>query len=277
MLTAAGVSDPEWFEVDKSAQAPKCVRRAVKHGADLVFVWGGDGMVQHCTDALAGSEVMLAIVPAGTANLLATELGIPADIAEAVAIGLRGHTRLLDVGVLNGERFAVMAGAGFDARIMGGVDKTAKERLGRVAYIRSGVAALRSARLPMKIKVDGRVWFDGKASCVLLGNVGTVTGGLHVFPDARPDDGLLEVGVVTAKGAVDWLRVLSRIVARDPERSPLVTMTQGRKISVRLEGAMRYELDGGARGETERLRARIEPGAISICVPETKPANLASR
>ncbi len=267
-LMASGVTDPLWFEVSKSAKAPKSIRRAVRLGADLVFVWGGDGMVQRCIDAVAGSDVDIAILPAGTANLLATNLGIPKDLVEAVAVGLHGSRRSLDVGVLNGERFVVMGGAGFDARIMGGVDGAAKKRLGRVAYFGSSARAMRAGRRQMKIKVDGKLWFDGKASCVLFGNVGTVTGGLCIFPDARPDDGLLEIGVVTAHRWSDWLRVLTRIVAHDPDGSPMVNMTHGRKVSVRLERSMPYELDGGARRKTRKLRVRVEPASVCVCVPD---------
>lgn len=271
-LIARGVTDPLWFEVPKSAKAPKRVRRAVKLGADLIFVWGGDGMVQRCIDAVAGSSVAIAILPAGTANLLATNLGIPKDLAQAVDIGLHGTRRPLDVGVLNGERFAVMAGAGFDARIMGGVDSATKKHLGRVAYVRSSARAMKAGRRHMKIKVDGQIWFDGKASCVLFGNVGTVTGGLCIFPDAQPDDGLLEIGVVTAQRRMDWLRVLSRIVAHDPDKSPMVNITRGRKVSVRIGGPLRYELDGGARTKTKKLRVRVEPAAVCVCVPDASSA-----
>jgi diacylglycerol kinase (ATP) len=266
-LIENGVTDPLWFEVPKSAKAPKRVRRAVKAGADLVFVWGGDGMVQRCIDAVAGSSVTIAILPAGTANLLATNLDIPKDLAQAVAIGLHGSRRSLDVGVLNGERFAVMAGAGFDARIMAGVDSAAKERFGRLAYFGSGARAMRSGRRHMKIKVDGDVWFEGKASCVLFGNVGTLMGGLRIFPDAQPDDGLLEVGVVTAHRLLDWLRVATRIVSHDPASSPMVSMTQGRKFSVRLDRSLPFELDGGARTKARKLRVRVQPAAVTVCVP----------
>ena len=106
----------------------------------------------------------------------------------------------------------------------------------------------------MKIKVDGRVWFDGKASCVLFGNVGTVTGGLRIFPDARPDDGVLEIGVVTAHRPLDWLRVLTRIVSHDPDKSPMVHLTHGRKFSVRLDRSLPYELDGGAHEDPQVAR-----------------------
>src|SRR5215216_2901913 len=101
--------------MNSSRKAAGLTRRAVQHGADLVFAWGGDGTVQRCVDALAGTGVDLAIVPAGTANLLASNLGIPNDIEGAVVAGLYGPRRPLDVGRVNGERFAVMAGAGFDA------------------------------------------------------------------------------------------------------------------------------------------------------------------
>jgi len=95
VLEAAGISKPLWCEVPKSGGAPAQVRRALEAGAELVFAWGGDGMVQRCVDVLAGSTVSLAIIPAGTANLFATNLGIPKDIEKAVAVGLRGERRRL--------------------------------------------------------------------------------------------------------------------------------------------------------------------------------------
>lgn len=268
VLNASGVTDPLWYEIDKSAKAPKYVARALKAGADLVFAWGGDGTVQKAADALAGTGAALAILPAGTANLLATNLGIPTDLAAAVDVGLHGYRRSLDLGVMNGEHFAVMAGAGFDTRIMAGVDKEAKEKLGRLAYIRSAMEAVKEARRPMTIKVDGEPWFDGKASCVLFGNVGTVTGGLRVFPDAQPDDGVLEIGVVTAESTKEWLRVLTRVVTHNPDRSPLVSVTRGKKATVRIGKKMRYELDGGDREKVDRLKVHVEPHALWVCVPD---------
>ena len=118
VLETEGIDDPLWCEVPKSRKAPPQVRRALDEGCELVFAWGGDGMVQRCIDVLAGSKASLAIIPAGTANLFATNLGVPKDIEEAVAIGLRGERRKLDVGRFNGERFGVMAGAGFDAAMI---------------------------------------------------------------------------------------------------------------------------------------------------------------
>jgi diacylglycerol kinase (ATP) len=272
VLRQAGYARPIWREVSKSRKAPKAVRRAVKKGARLIFVWGGDGMVQRCIDVLAGKKkVELAIVPAGTANLLATNLGIPKQIAEAVRVGLHGARHTLDVGVVNGERFAVMAGSGFDAMVMRSVDATRKKRIGRLAYFRGGVRAMRARAVPTTVRVDGATWFDGAASAVLVGNVGTVTGGFRVFPDASDHDGMLEVGVVTARSVWQWLRVLSRVARGRPEVSPFVQVTRGAKISVRLSRQRAYELDGGVRSSTKRLKVRVEPGAITVRVPRAAP------
>jgi len=268
VLARAGHVEPLWFEVRKSSGAKRAVRRAVEKGATLLFAWGGDGLVQRCVDALAGTGVSLAIVPAGTANLLATNLGIPRDIAKAVRIGLGGRARALDVGVMNGERFAVMAGTGLDALIMSDVSRRKKQRLGRVAYVRSGLKALQASRVRMKIRVDGAPWFEGKASNVLVGNVGTIAGGLEVFPDASASDGKLEVGVVTAKSAWQWLRVFSRLALGHLDRSPYIQTTRGKKISIRLGRKAPYELDGSARPPTRRMKVRVERGAIDVCAPE---------
>ncbi len=138
VLAREGVTDPLWLEVAKSRKAAKCARRALAHGAEVIFVWGGDGTVQRCIDAVAGTEAVLAILPAGTANLLARNLRIPADLTEAVRIGLRGERRLLDTGSVNGEHFAVMAGAGFDARMIKEAGRGMKDRIGRAAYVYTG-------------------------------------------------------------------------------------------------------------------------------------------
>jgi len=266
-LTAAGIDDDLWFEVPKSKQAPKRVRQAVKAGAERVLVWGGDGMVRRCIGELAGSDVLLGILPAGTANLLATNLGIPHDLARALDVALRGAPRPLDVGTVNGERFAVMAGAGFDGHMIRAADTSAKQRLGRLAYVVTGARATREAATRIRVRVDGKSWFSGRASCVLVGNVSTATAGLVLFDRARPDDGVLDVGIVTAQGSIEWLRVLGRAVRHHAAASPFVRVTRGAKVDVRLDRPLPYELDGGDRGSTRHLRFGVEPRAINVLVP----------
>jgi YegS/Rv2252/BmrU family lipid kinase len=267
-LRRAGVDDPYWSEVPKSRFAPERVERALADGAELVFVWGGDGMVQRCVDVLAGSGATLAIVPAGTANLFATNLGIPKDIAEAVEIGLRGRKRTLDVGKLNGERFAVMAGAGLDARMIEDADGGLKDRFGRLAYIWTASKNLRTEPFGATIEVNGELWYDGPATCILLGNVGSLFGGVQAFDDASPEDGLLEIGVTNAEGLGQWARTVARTAVGTTTKSPFVQTTKAKKVTAKLDRKVPYELDGGDRKKVKKLKARIDPGAITVAVPE---------
>jgi YegS/Rv2252/BmrU family lipid kinase len=268
VLEAAGVADPFWCEVPKSRKAPKQVRRALDDGAELVIAWGGDGMVQRCVDVLAGSGVSLAIIPAGTANLFATNLGIPKDIEQAVAIGLHGERRALDVGRFNGERFAVMAGAGFDAAMIRDAgDGGLKERFGRAAYVWTGSKNLRSKPFRADIEVDGVDWYKGKASCILVGNVGKLFGGVEAFEDARADDGKLELGVVTAEGLLEWGRMLARAAVGTASSSPFAQTTKATSMKVKLSRKILYELDGGDRKKVKAFKVKAEPGAITVCVP----------
>ncbi len=272
-LERQGVGDPLWIEVAKSRYVPKQVKRALSDGVELLLVWGGDGTVQRAADTLAGSETPLAVLPAGTANLLATNLGIPQDIEQAVAIALEGERHRLDLGRLDGEHFAVMAGAGFDAAMIEQADGTLKDRLGRLAYVWTGSQNLRAKPFKAKIEVDGAPWYSGDASCILFGNVGRLFGGVEVFQDARPDDGRLELGVVNADGLVDWTRTLARTAAGHPERSPLVQATTGKKIKVKLNRKVLYEMDGGSRKKTRSFTVEVQPAALTICLPRKEWSN----
>jgi diacylglycerol kinase (ATP) len=267
LIAAQGCGTLLWYEVGKSRRSPKKAKLARRKGAELIFIWGGDGMVQRCAGALAGSGVPVAVVPAGTANLLASNLGIPRDIAQAVHIGFHGRRLALDLGKLNGERFAVMAGAGFDGELIRQAGRGLKARVGRLAYVWTGLRHVRDRAVPMTIKVDGTPWFDGRASCVLVGNVGTITGGIRAFDDARPDDGWLELGVATAEGALAWARTLGRMAVGRADRSPFVRTTRARAADVKLGAPLTFELDGGARGVTTRLKVRVDAGALTVCVP----------
>ena len=127
-----------------------------------------------------------------------------------------------------------------------------------------------TADFPPAIKIDGTPWFDGEASCVLLGNVGKITGGIPAFDDARPDDGWLEVGVATAAGAMQWARTLGRMAVGRSEKSPFVRITRARKVRITLASPTMYELDGGARDLVTKVKAKVVPGALTVCVPEDR-------
>ncbi len=268
VLAEAGIDDPPWYEVPKSKYAPDCVREAIDGGADLLFVWGGDGMVQRCIDAVGTSPVVLAVLPAGTGNLLARNLEIPIDLAQAVEVGLHGAHRTIDVGRVNGERFAVMAGTGVDALMIRDADRALKDRFGRAAYVWTGAKHLTMKPFRARIEVDGTPWFDGKAGCILVGNVGKVLGGVEAFDDADPEDGLLELGVITAEGVTQWTRALVRTAVGSADRSKFVQTTKAGKIKIKLDRKMPYELDGGDEKPVRKLKIKVEPAAVTICVPE---------
>jgi diacylglycerol kinase family enzyme len=233
-------------------------------------------MVQRCIDAVGDDVVAIAILPAGTGNLLARNLDVPIDLEEAVDVGLHGARRVLDVGRVNGERFAVMAGVGFDALMIRDADRTLKGRFGRAAYVWTGAKHLRLEPFKVEIDVEGRRWFEGRAGCVLIGNVSKVIGGMEAFDDASPEDGRLELGVVTAKGAVQWLRALARTAVSSADRSPFVRTTKARTIRVRLDRKVPYELDGGDRKAKKQLKVDVRPAAVTICVPDPRKDQVSS-
>jgi diacylglycerol kinase (ATP) len=267
ILEVAGITQPLWYEVTKSSQIPKCARQAVADGANLLFVWGGDGSVQQCIDAVAGSDVTIAILPAGTANLLAKNLEIPQDLEAAVKIGLHGSRKALDTGTVNGEHFAVMAGAGIDARMIRDASTGLKARFGRVAYLWSGAKNLSKRPLNATIKIDDNQFYQGKITCILVGNMSKVFAGVDVFEGSRPDDGLLEFGVVTARNPFQWLRTIGRVIFGRTDKSPFVDTTRGKSMIVIFENPTPYELDGGIRKATSKLKIKVHPSSVTICVP----------
>lgn len=268
-LADAGVPDPLWRQVDKSKKAPKQVRQLLDEGVERLLVWGGDGTVRRCVDTIVAEEahVEVGILPAGTANLLARAMGIPIDVRGAVDVALHGLPRPIDVGLINGEAFCVMAGTGFDALMIRDAEDGLKARLGSLAYVRSALTNLDSSGAEAEVRVDGERWFAGRAACVLVGNTGRILGGVDAFPDARPDDGLLDVGVVTAQRRTDWMRIGARVLTGGIDASPFVEMTQGATVEIRLDRTLPWELDGGDRDRTKKFEVSVLPRRIPICVP----------
>ncbi len=264
-LTDAGFGDAPWTMVPKARKTTAAARTAVEGGAEVVLVCGGDGTARAGAEALVGTDAALAVLPAGTANLFANGLSLPMDPAGIVAAIANGTRRTIDTGVCNDLTFSVMAGTGFDAAMIDDADN-AKDRLGMLAYVRSGVRnARRSEPMTMQVDVDGERFFDGDATCVLVGNIGTLKGGLAAFPDASPTDGRLDVAVVTAAGMKQWAGVLWSTVRRRPHESGHAHMTQGEKIGVALDGKQRLQLDGGTKGTAKQLDFAIRPSSLRVC------------
>lgn len=255
--------DIELVATTEDDPGPGQTADAVERGAETVVVCGGDGTIRACIEPLLGVDTALDLVPLGTGNLLAGNLGIESGLKGVEGRSERA-TRTIDVGFVNDEAFAVMAGSGFDATMIRDADEETKARFGRVAYIRSAVKHLRDALQTTFVEVDGERWFTGRTSMVLVGNFGKVSGGLEVFPDARPDDGLLDIAVLAAESWRDWGSVLWRLIRRKAQRPELVSRTQGKEIRVTTHGARAYELDGEARDATTRLHFTVRPRALAV-------------
>ena len=270
-LADAGVTEPYWSEIPKSKKAPKHVRELLDAGVDRLLVWGGDGTVRRCIDTIIAenAKIEVAILPAGTANLLARAVAVPADLDQAVDIAVNGVPRPIDVGVINSKAFAVMAGTGFDARMIRDTDTAAKNRMGWWSYLRAGVRNLGEVGTAVTVDVDGERWFEGAASCVLVGNVGRILGGVSVFPAARFDDGRLDVGVLTARSRVEWLRVGLRAVVGRTDASPFVDMTQATTVTVHLDDKMPWQLDGSARSPAKSFEVSVLPARVPILMAAT--------
>ena len=269
VLEQFGFGDPLWFEVAKSRQVPECVSEATRRGADLIFIWGGDGTVRMCVEALAGSGMPMAVLPAGTGNLLARNVGVPQDIEKAVAIGLYGDRRVIDTATVNGKHFAIMAGGGLDALVMRDASDGVKERLGRVAYLWSGARNLGAEPVQATIDLEGRRFYKGPITCVLFGNMSEVLGGIDVFDGSRADDGIIEMGVVSAKNRTEWMRTLTRAAIGRAENSPFVLTTRGTRMTVQFDRPVAFEVDGSEQKPVRRLKVRVRPGSTTLCVPNT--------
>ncbi len=266
-LGRVGHADAAWIDVRRASAATPAAAKAVKNGADTVIACGGDGTVRAVAEALAGTGAALAVMPTGTANLFAGALRLPRQADQLMDLIIDGHRRTIDTGRCKGMTFNVMAGAGLDAALISAADRH-KERLGTFAYLRAGAREARhSTAIDTTVEVDGTVLYDGPSSCVLVGNLGKLTGGLVAFPDASPHDGMLDVGVLSATGTKQWASLMLSVARRRQHASPYACMGRGAEITVRLADRQPFELDGGAKGRARRLRFRVEPSSLVVCAP----------
>jgi YegS/Rv2252/BmrU family lipid kinase len=261
-----GWDEPLWLETTPDDPGEGQARSAVSAGADLVLACGGDGTVTACAEGVTGTGVPLAVVPLGTGNLLARNIGLPAGPDEALAVALTGVRQPIDVGRVNGELFVVMAGLGLDARMLSGASEPLKKRLGWVAYAVAAVRHLGDRPVRVTVSADGGRPRRMRASTVVVGNVGWLRGGLPLLPDARPDDGQLDAVVVTAAGLTRWLAVAVDIALRRPAHGRLYRVTFTR-LTVTLEQEQPWELDGEVMGSARQLSVEAQPGALLVCVP----------
>ena len=272
-LGTAGFTDVEWLQIQHGSDGKAAAAKAHKHSADVVVVCGGDGTVRAAAEALVGTPAALAVVPRGTANLFASGLELPTDIDDIVGVIARDERRIIDTATCNGQTFCVMAGVGFDVRMLSGAED-GKERMGTLAYVASGVREARQRKLfETTITVDGDKFFEGQVSCVLVGNAGRLKAGIEAFPGATPTDGLVHVAVVTATGLRKWGGLLVAAAVRKPEWSRNVQLAEGKAITVEFSKKRRFELDGGVKTRSKQLEFKVRPRSLIVAAPPAaKPA-----
>ena len=264
-MSDRGWAEPLWLETLPDDTGERLAQEAVRSGVDLVLASGGDGTITACVSGVAGSGVPLGVLPRGTGNLLARNLGLPLSLDEALAVALTGSDRRLDVGSANGRPFVVMAGIGFDAEMLDGADERLKSRVGWAAYVLSALRHLRERPVRMMLRADGgqpqRRWACG----VIVGNVGSLQGNVRLLPDAVPDDGVLDVAVLAASGWTGWLRLAADVLLR--RKTGRVAHLTCRELTIQAGRARPWEVDGEVAGTTRQLRVTLEPGCLLVRVP----------
>lgn len=255
----------------RSADAGQgATREAVAAGARLVFAVGGDGTVRACAQALAGTQVPLAIVPRGTANLVATALGIPSALGAALAVGFGEHERRIDLAVADGVTFAAMAGIGLDAAVVAAAAAGLKGAAGWLGYAVAGVGRLAGPRTEFKIRLDGGEPLGRLARCVVVGNVGLLPGGFVLLPQARPDDGLLDVGILAPAGPFGWPRLGWRVLTRNRNDHAVLERYQARRVEIAAQARLPRQADGELIGAGTTLAVSLAPGGLLVRVPAAR-------
>ena len=265
-LAAAGWDPPLWLETTRDDTGAKQTREAIDAGVEVVFACGGDGTVMACIGALAGTEVALAVLPAGTGNLLAANLGLPDDPAAGVDVAVRRGRRKIDVGVVGDRTFAVMAGMGFDAAMVGGAPERLKRRFGWPAYAFSAVRHLRARPMRVEVRLDDRKPLHRRARSVLVANVGRLQAGIRLLTDAEPDDGLLDVALLTPGKLRHWA-VLAAAVLLRRDRTPRMEVYRARRVEVISDRPQPRQLDGDLIEPADTLSVRVVHEALWLCVP----------
>jgi undecaprenyl-diphosphatase len=265
-LASAGWPEPLWLETTREDPGGGQTRQALQAGAEVVFACGGDGTVTACARELAGTDVALAVVPAGTGNLLAANLGLPAHPAAAVAAVTSRSRRRIDVGVAGDRCFTVMAGMGFDAQMLRDTPETLKARLGWPAYAIAAARHLCETPMQVSISLDHAEPFTRRARTVLVANVGRLQGGLRLLPDATPDDGLLDVAVLMPPRRRDWLPLAWSLIRHRPA-APMMETFQARHVQINSDRPQPRELDGDLIEPSPTLTAAARPAALWLCVP----------
>lgn len=250
------------------------VSEALEAGYERVLVAGGDGTVLEAVEALVDSPAAIALLPVGTGNQLAANMGLPRGIEKSIDVAVGGTERRIDVGMVDGRPFACIAGAGFDAEVVR-PDSDLKRRIGYLAYVQAAASAAFTPRpSTISVTVDGV-----REVCTGIGvevaNMPALTAPLLVrpvdlVPDGKPDDGLLDVCVLSVEKTIDLVTALTSIMMGRTEKDPRLRYFRGREVVVEADPPLPVQVDGERLDVTTPFRATVRPGALGILVPTTQ-------
>ena len=268
-VRASGWRPTVWLETTPDDPGRSMARRALEAGVDLVMVAGGDGTVRAISSQLAGTDMPMALIPAGTGNLLARNLSVPLDTDAAIRLALHGSRKAIDMVTCTfddgQERFVVMAGMGLDAQIMESTDSGLKKVIRSGAY---AVAAVQNAvpdPFTATITLDDAPPVRRQMVMALMGNVGTITAGMTLFPRATPTDGMVDLLLANPGKVVDWARLGAQILTGQEMEG--FTLTRARTVLIEADRPVPFELDGDTAGSTRTLRAEVDQAALHVIAP----------
>jgi undecaprenyl-diphosphatase len=289
---AAGGWEPSFLETTLDDRGMGLARAAIATGARMVVAAGGDGTVRACAQALAGTQVPLAIVPLGTANLAARALGIPAGAGRSLAAAFGGQERRIDLAVAEAAAahagaaggagamggagpaggdgrltFAAMAGIGLDAEVVAATPRRLKRRAGWLAYAAAGAAHLPGRGERFTVRLDDGEPLARRARCVVVGNAGLLPGGFTLLPRARLDDGLLDVAILAPAGPAGWLWVAHRVITGSGRDGRALERHQARRVEISAETELPREVDGEVITAGRSLTVTLLRSALTVRVP----------
>jgi YegS/Rv2252/BmrU family lipid kinase len=251
---------------ERSGHARELAQAAVRSGADLVIVWGGDGTVNEIGAELVGTSTALGLIPAGSGNGLAGGLGIPRDPRAAIATALGPRTMAVDVGMLDQRPFFNIAGIGFDAHIARLFNERPRGRRGKLPYIVIGVReGCRYRGQEYKITLDGRS-HTSRALLIAFANGREYGMGMQIAPGARMDDGLLEACVVEERPVLARFRDARHLALGSVHQAPNMVIQPIRSATIESRGDIEFHLDGEPGVVRNRVTISVKPGALTVKV-----------
>jgi YegS/Rv2252/BmrU family lipid kinase len=255
------------FITERAGHARELAKAAVRRGARLVLAWGGDGTINEVASALAFDDVPLGIVPSGSGNGLARELGIDRRAEAAIAAALQASPRRIDLGEIGGRLFVNVAGVGIDAYVAHQFNDTGNVRRGLLAYARiTGRALFAYAPARYRIAMDEGT-IETHAVVLTIANGTQYGNNARIAPNASLDDGLLDLVVVEESSRLRTLVNVPRLFNGTAERVPGCTIRRIREAAIESAEPMTFHVDGEPVIGGTSLKVRVHPGALWIAAP----------